>query len=87
MITKFFLDLLYAFAFAVTYPLAQFGIVSENNAITSAIVSLRNHYASLNSYLPLDTIVAIVAFSIAFESVYFLYKLIRWSYRKVPGVT
>jgi hypothetical protein len=87
MVTKFILDIFYGFAYGISLVVASFGEVSENNAVTSSIVTLKTYYTSLNDYLPIDTIVAIIAFSIAFETAYFLYKLVRWGYRKVPGIS
>jgi hypothetical protein len=87
MITTFILDILYKFVVGITTVIASFGTVSDNNAVTTSIVSLKTYYVSLNAYIPIDTIVAIVAFVLAFEGIYFLYKLIRWGYRKVPGIS
>jgi len=87
MITNILLDIVYAFVSLISRVVASFGEVSENNSITSAIVSMKDYYVSLNDYLPLDVILAIIAFSLAFELVFFFYKLIRWGYQKIPGIS
>lgn len=87
MITTFILNIFYGFSYGISLVVASFGIVSDNNAITNSIVTLKNYYISLNDYLPLDTMLAIVAFDLAFEGIYFIYKLVRWGYRKVPGIS
>jgi len=87
MIIDAILNIFYQFARAISFVVASFGTVSDNNAITSSIVTFKTYYNSLNEYLPISTIVSIVAFVLAFESVYFIYKLIRWGYRKVPGIS
>lgn len=87
MITDLILDIIYRFVYGISLIVASFGEVSENNNVTTAITTLKNYYMSLDAYVPLDTIVSIVAFSLAFEGVYFIYKLVRWGYRKVPGIT
>jgi len=87
MITNGILDIVYAFVWGISRLVGSFGEVSENNAITTSLVNMKSYYTSLNDYVPLDTILAIVAFSLAFEALYFTYKLIRWGYRKVPGIT
>lgn len=87
MITKILLDLVYAFSYGISLVASSFGEVSTNNAVTIAVVNIRSYYMSVNEYLPIDTILQIVAFSLAFEAVYFAYKLIRWGYRKVPGIS
>lgn len=87
MITGFLLDIVYVFVQGISLIVASFGTVSNNNAITTSIVTFKTYYNSVNAYLPIDTILAIVAFDLAFEGIYFIYKLVRWGYRKVPGVT
>lgn len=87
MITKFLIDIAYGFSYGVSLVVSNFGTVSANNAVTTSLVVFKTYYNSLNSYLPIDTIVLIIAFDLAFEGVYFTYKLIRWGYRKVPGIT
>jgi len=66
---------------------SQFGDVPDNNAITTSITTFKSYYLSINDFVPLNTILAIVAFSLTFEGVYFLYKMIRWGYQKVPGIS
>ncbi len=87
MITTFLLDIMYSFSYGISLVVASFGTVGDNNAITTSIVTLKTYYNSLNEYIPIDTLMLIVAFDLAFEGIYFVYKLIRWGYRKVPGVT
>jgi hypothetical protein len=87
MITTAFLNIIYSFVYGISLIIAGNGTVTANNAITTAITTLKTYYTSLNDYLPIDTILAIVAFSLAFEGIYFIYKLIRWGYRKVPGIS
>jgi len=87
MISGLFIDLIYGFVYAISRVVSSFGDVSANNAITTSIVTFKTYYNSVNAYIPVDTILLIVAFDLAFEGVYFLYKLVRWGYRKVPGIT
>jgi hypothetical protein len=87
MVTKFILDIVYGFVLGITFVLASFGTVSDNNAVTTSIVTLKTYYTSLNAYLPIDTIVAIIAFALLFETSFFIYKLVRWGYRKIPMIS
>lgn len=87
MITTILLDIFYGFVYGVSLVVASFGTVSDNNSITESITTMKTYYMSLNEYLPLDTILAIVAFSLTFEGSVFLYKLVRWGYRKVPMIS
>lgn len=86
MITKFILDIVYAFAYGLSLVVSSFGEVPQNTAITSAISTMGSYYSSLNDYLPLDTLIQIALFLIVYHSAVFLYKLIRWGYQKVPGI-
>lgn len=87
MITTFIIEIFYTFAYGVSLVVASFGEVSNNNAITTSIVTLKTYYNSVNAYIPISTILAIIAFDLVFEGIYFVYKLVRWGYRKVPGIT
>ena len=86
MIITALLNIIYVFVLGITTLIAQFGDVSTNNAITTAIVEFKTYYTSLDAFLPLTTLVAIIAFDLAFEGVVFLYKMIRWAYQKVPMI-
>lgn len=86
MIVTALLNIVYVFVLGITTLIAQFGEVSTNNSITTAIVSFKTYYTSLDAFLPLTTIVAIIAFDLAFEGAVFLYKMIRWAYQKVPMI-
>ena len=87
MITNALLGLLTAFLNAVFSFFATQADVPISNGITTAVTTAAGYYSAMNSYFPLDTLFAIIAFEITFETIYFIYKLIRWSYRKVPGIS
>jgi len=87
MITNLILQIFYSFAYGISLIVSSFGEVSTNNAITTSVTAFKTYYMSVNAYIPLDTILAIVAFDLAFEGIVFLYKLVRWGYQKVPGIT
>lgn len=86
MITGYLLDLLYFFVLGIANLVGSFGTVTVNNDFTNSLINFKSYYVSLADYLPLNTILAIVAFELAFETIYFIYKLIRWGYQKVPGI-
>ncbi len=87
MITDIILKIFYAFAYSISLVVSSFGTVSANNAITDSVTALKSYYISLNGIAPIDTLLAIIAFDLTFEGSMFLYKLVRWGYRKVPGIT
>jgi len=87
MITNLILQIFYGFSYGISLVVSSFGEVSTNNAVTTSVTAFKTYYMSLNAYIPIDTIVTIIAFDLAFEGAVFLYKLVRWGYQKVPGVT
>jgi hypothetical protein len=86
MITDAILSIVYLFVSGITVLLSSLGEVSATNTITDGIVSIKTYYNSLASFLPITTILAIVAFDLAFEGFVFTYKMIRWGYQKVPMI-
>ena len=86
MITSAILNIVYVFVLGITSLISSFGDVTAENAITQSIVVLNTYLSSLNAIIPIETIVAIILFDLAFESIYFIYKLIRWGYQKVPFI-
>lgn len=60
--------------------------VPATNAITSSIIMAATYYRSLDSFFPVTTLLLIIAFELTFEGIYFIYKMIRWGYTKIPGV-
>jgi len=87
MITNLILQIFYSFAYGISLIVSSFGEVSTNNAITTSVTAFKTYYMSVNAYIPIDTIVTIIAFDLAFEATVFLYKLVRWGYTKVPGIS
>lgn len=87
MIVDFFLNLVFLFVFGITQIFVQFGDVVPNTSITDSLLTIKGYYLSLNGILPIDVLLSIIAFDLTFEGVYFIYKLIRWSYKKVPTIS
>jgi len=86
MITTALLDLIFAFILVVLSPLLGFADVVLNSNFASSIATAGGYYHSLNTLLPVDTMLEILAVSLAFEGAYLLYKLIMWGLSKVPGI-
>lgn len=87
MITTILLNIFYLFALGITVIVSNFGDVSESSQIATGLSEMAKYYVSLNEYLPIDTLLAIIAFDLIFEASVFIYKLVRWGYQKVPGIT
>lgn len=86
MISTAILNIIYIFVLGIVSLLRSFGTVSTNNNVTQSILEFKTYYVSLNSILPMGTILSIVAFVLVFEGFYLLYQLIKWGYQKIPGI-
>ena len=86
MIFTAILDLLYNALYFICGYFLRLADVSMTSAVSTSIATASSYYAALNSYLPLDTAITIVLFDIAFETSFFVYKMIRWGYKKIPMI-
>jgi len=86
MITTILLNILFVFIGGIVAIFRNFGTVAANNDFASGIATISSYLSPLNSILPLNTIINILLFELAFEILYFTYKLIKWGYSKVPGI-
>jgi hypothetical protein len=86
MITTWILNLLFDFIGLVLKPLSSLADVSLNSGFATSLATASGYYHSLNTILPVDTMLEILGISITFEGVYLLYKLIMWVIKKVPGL-
>jgi len=86
MIITALLNLVYAFVALIASFFTGLADVVLPSGITTAITAASGYYTSLNTYLPLNTAITIVAFDVVFETAYFIYKMIRWAYQKVPMI-
>ena len=87
MITDAIISLLLAFINTVAHYFTVQADVPISNALTDSITAAATYYSAMNIIFPFSTMFAIIAVELTFEGIYFIYKLIRWGYRKVPGVT
>ena len=87
MIGTGLVEIVYFFVIGITLIFERFGDVPVDNNITNSIVAFKGYYTSLSDFLPLNVIVAIIAFDLSFEGIVFIYKMVRWSYKKVPTIS
>lgn len=86
MITDALLGILLAFINGIASYFTMQADVPISNLLTTSITTAAGYYSAMNILFPFDTLFAIVAFELVFEGIFFVYKLIRWAYQKVPGV-
>ena len=87
MIVDTLLEFVYVFVAGIASLVSLFGDVVPNPTIGVAFSTMTSYYAAINAYLPVDTLLAILAFDLIFEASYLSYKLLKWAYSKVPGIT
>lgn len=87
MITSALINVLYLILLAVTSPLRLLTDVSPNNAIVVGISTANGYLSAVPFPLFILSVVGALGFYVVFEAFYWGYKLVRWIYRKVPGVS
>jgi uncharacterized membrane protein len=87
MIVSIILQLILAALFAVISPILLLPDVSLNSAVPTAIASASNYLALINQVVPLTTLLIVFGTVLLVENTHFGYKLIRWIYQKIPGVS
>jgi len=86
MITDALINIIYTVVQGLAQYLGRFGDVTNNNDFTTSIITIKSLYVSLADFLPLNYLLAIIAFDLAFEGIWVLYKLVRWGYQKIPTI-
>jgi hypothetical protein len=61
--------------------------VTANDSILGAVTTANGYIAAVQDFLPNGPILAATAFLLVFEASYGAYKIVRWAYRKIPGIT
>lgn len=83
MITSAILFVILGF---VNWALGLLPLVSANSNIVNAITPASAYISSIGQVFPVVTLIAILAFVLAFDGVWILYQVIRWVYQKIPGI-
>jgi hypothetical protein len=84
MITSGFLYLIYGFLYVITAPLRAFSDIVLSSDITGTISTISAYLSAANAFVPIDTLLAILAIEISVEVSVFLYKTIMWIARRFP---
>lgn len=86
MITDALLGILLSFVNAIASFFTTQADVPVSNFLTTSISTAAGYYSAMDLIFPFGTLFAIIAFELTFEALFFIYKLVRWAYSKVPGV-
>lgn len=83
MITSAFLNIIFV---AISFLIGKLPDVAMNNNFTTAITTASGSISAVHSFIPYTVvaILAIIAFDIAFEAGYLLFKVIYWVIRRFP---
>lgn len=87
MIISIILQLILSALFVVITPVMLLPDVSLNSAVPTAIVAASNYLALINQIVPLTILFIVFGSVLVVENTHFGYKLIRWIYQKIPGVS
>jgi len=86
MITDFLFYLLFSTLSVILIPIKALSDVSLPAGFTSAITALGGYTSAMNSILPVDTLITIIALILGIETVIVAYKLIMWVIKKIPFI-
>lgn len=87
MILNLLMNLLMGFMGGIINLLGQAGSVPANNALTEAVTTAAGYYVTFSPFLPMTLLLAANLLILQFDGAYLFYKLVRWAYRKIPGVS
>jgi hypothetical protein len=87
MITSALLNLVYWLILLVSYPIRQLSDVALPAGVAAALSQAGAELAIINAIFPVSTLIAVILAVLGVEAGYFTYKLIRWVYKKIPGIS
>jgi len=87
MITTTILYIVVMFLYGITAPLRLFSDVSLNTGFGAAITYINGFLAPADKFLPISTLLTVFAAVVAIEVIVASYKIIKWVYKKIPGVS
>lgn len=87
MILNFLLFILHGFLSFIVTHLLPAGTPVANPAITGAVIQASGLLSSLGDFVPNGALLAATLVLLGFEAVYGAYKVIKWGYTKIPGIS
>lgn len=84
MIIKLFINTIYALIYLITSPIRLLPDVSLPEGFISAISNANGLLATINSVVPVDTILTLLQISLIIETAYLSYKMIMWIIKRFP---
>ena len=86
MILTAILDTIFVFLGLFLSPLSLANNVSLNSNFGSSLSTAGGYLHSINSIIPVDTMLIILGISLVFESGYLVFKVLMWVIKKIPTI-
>jgi len=87
MIATIILNILYAGLSFITTPIRALPDVVLPPELSSSLITSVGYVSGLNKIVPIDLLFYLcVSMLIVVESYIFIFKLVAWAYKKIPGV-
>lgn len=87
MITDKILQFVLLGARFILLPISSLDNATLDPEFSSSLTTLGGWLHNVDRFLPVFTILIILGLFVVIETGILLYKLIRWGYRKIPGIT
>jgi len=87
MIFNILISGLFAVLYALTYPIRLLPDVTLPSGVTSALASASGLLSSVDAFLPVDTMLQVLAAIIVIEVIVVGYRVIVWVLTKIPGLS
>lgn len=84
MITTALLYVIYGLVYLITLPIRNLADVVMSTDFSTAITTANGYISSLNTFLPIDTIIQILVVFVGIETAVLTYKLIMWVIKRIP---
>lgn len=87
MITALLLLILYGTLILITAPIRFLPDATLPGFITGTFTEVAGYVSSMNAIFPVGEVLIVIGFVILIEAGLFLFKLIRWIYKKIPTIS
>lgn len=84
MISSTFLNIIYGLLWLITRPFALLPEVTLSGDFATSVNNASNLIYSLNSFIPVDTIVLLLKVALTIELFYFTYLVTMWVIKRFP---
>lgn len=71
----------------ITVPLVLLPVATLSVNLTGTLTQAGNYLALFDIFLPVGMLLTLFGIVITIEGGYFSYKVVKWIYNKIPGVT